>query len=194
MKHLRLAVVVLFVAGLAVGPGSLRGQARRTPILEGWISADSLFTAIPKWQSLYEDFEPDSLAVRALKAWNLDHEVLVFFGSWCGDSRREVPRFLKTVDVIQNPHVRYRLYALNRSKRDDAGLAERYDVSRVPTFIVLENGEELGRIVERPRYGVERDWVGVLLEDPEWCVRAERAALAFRVVLPTFFLPFYIHR
>ncbi len=193
MGRVNLWVVLLILMLSATTAPVASGQARRAPILRGWVTADSLFSALPRWRQLHDSFQPDTLALRALRAWNLDHEVLVFFGSWCPDSRREVPRFIKTVDLIQNPHVRYRLYALDRSKRDAAGLAQRYHISGVPTFIVLENGQEMGRIEVHPRHGLERDWVGILLKDPDWCVRIERMALAFRVLLPTFYVPLYLH-
>ena len=36
--------------------------------------------------------------------------------------------------------------------RDKEGVREKYNVRKIPTFIVLnENGEELGRIIEQPR-------------------------------------------
>lgn len=194
MAQFRKITAMLVVLALLGGTAPAWGQRPRSRIIEGWVTGDSLLAALPSWERVYRTFQPDSLSVQVLKHWNLDQEVLVFFGSWCGDSRREVPRFLRAAEEADNPHLRIRFYGLDRSKRDEAGLAERHRISRVPTFVILEDGKELGRIVERSRHGVERDWVGILLDDPDWWVRIEQQALAFKAILPSFFVWFYLCR
>ena len=87
---------------------------------------------------------------------------LVFFGSWCGDSRREVGKFLKVADMAGIPGERIRLYGLDRTKRSPDGLAEQYQIERVPTFIALSNGEEVGRITETPQVSMEADMLSIL--------------------------------
>lgn len=192
MMRTRIGRYSLVVAVLVATAVSLHAQSGTPAVLTGWVTKDSLLSAEPYWRVLYDTFEPDSLALKVLESWNIDQDVLVFLGTWCSDSRREIPRFLKTVNEIQNRHVHYRLYGLDRTKKDNAGLTEKYDILQVPTFIVLEGGNELGRIVEEPIQSVECDWVGILLDDPDWHDRVERAALAFRSVEATFVLPFYV--
>jgi thiol-disulfide isomerase/thioredoxin len=92
-------------------------------------------------------------------------DFLVFLGTWCGDSRREVPRFLRIVQEagIDEDHVQ--LYNLDHSKKSPDGLTERWAIERVPTFIVLRHGREVGRIVERPRSTLEGDLLSILALD-----------------------------
>ncbi len=43
---------------------------------------------------------------------------------------------------------------LTEAKKTLHHLAEAFQVTNVPTFIVLKNGKEIGRVVEYGRYGM----------------------------------------
>ncbi len=87
---------------------------------------------------------------------------LVFFGSWCGDTKSEVPKFLSVADQAGIRGERIRLYGLDRSKRSPDGLAGEYQIERVPTFVALKDGQEIGRITETPRVSMEADMLVIL--------------------------------
>lgn len=91
-----------------------------------------------------------------------DAEVIIFFGAWCGDSKREIPRFLKITDAAGFPPAAVKLYSLDRSKKSPDGLTEQYLIERVPTFIFTRQGGEIGRIVEAPSSSLEADIVAIL--------------------------------
>ena len=91
-------------------------------------------------------------------------DVTVFFGTWCSDSRREVPRFLKVADLAGFPPERIAFYGLDRSKKSQDGLTEKYHIERVPTIIFFRNGSEVGRITETPRTTMEADMLSILAE------------------------------
>lgn len=88
--------------------------------------------------------------------------VLVFMGTWCSDSKREVPRFLRIVDGSGMTAADVDLYGLDRKKKSPDGLEEKYAIERVPTFIFLRKGKEIGRIVETPRTTLEGDILDIL--------------------------------
>ncbi len=89
--------------------------------------------------------------------------VLVFLGTWCSDSRREVPRFLKILELAHNDHIKFQLMGLDRSKRDSLGLAEKSQIEFVPTFVVFKNDQEIDRIVETPSLSIEQDLVKIFM-------------------------------
>jgi len=93
---------------------------------------------------------------------NADVDFLVFLGTWCPDSRREVPHFLKIADECGIGSSRIRLYALDRSKKSNDGLTDQYHIELVPTFIFLKNGAEIGRITEKPHGSLEADMLAIL--------------------------------
>src|SRR5918992_1510365 len=90
-------------------------------------------------------------------------EVIVFVGTWCGDSKREVPRLWKALDETGGMvpfAVRY--VGVDRDKKEPAADLAESAVRYLPTFIVVRDGRERGRIVETSPHGVERDLLDLL--------------------------------
>lgn len=115
------------------------------------------------WEALTAgDYTPDAALVEAIRENADDVEVLLFMGTWCGDSKREVPRFFKLIEQAGISESQVEITALDRTKKDAAGLAEQWGVEYVPTFIFIRGGEELGRIVELPAESLEADIAGIL--------------------------------
>jgi thioredoxin 1 len=81
----------------------------------------------------------------------------VLFGTWCHDSQREVPRLLKLLDSSKVALASLKLVAVGYDKRDPEGIAARYQLKYSPTIIVLTAGEELGRLVEKPKASIASD-------------------------------------
>jgi len=94
--------------------------------------------------------------------------VVLFLGTWCKDSISEAPKFLKTYDLAANPNFSLEIYAVNRKKKDGLGMAERFNLERVPTMIFLRDGKEMSRIVEYPKKSMEEDFLRIVeLKEPE---------------------------
>jgi len=85
-----------------------------------------------------------------------DVTVTVFFGVWCHDSEREVPRLLRVLDALGVDDSAVTLIALDTTKREPAGRALQHGVNFTPTFIFYIGGGEVGRIVERPEGSLEQ--------------------------------------
>ena len=129
-------------------------------LLRGVASRDSLVSNWPDFLPDFYDLSPDALA--GLQEWQKPVEITVFLGTWCSDSQREVPRFFEIIDQVGNPNFSYTLVGLDRSKRDQAGEAEKAGIERVPTFIFNQDSKEIGRIVEMPEKTLEDDWLAIL--------------------------------
>jgi thiol-disulfide isomerase/thioredoxin len=140
------------------------------PVLTGPATPRQILKVAPEWKSGYEAYAPDDSAVARLRdrASRLggDLSVEVVFGSWCGDSREHVPRFLKVRRLVGRGTLRATFVAVDRSKMDPARTLEGKDIQRVPTFIVTWKGVEIGRIVETPAVSVEAD-LAAILENPD---------------------------
>ena len=87
-------------------------------------------------------------------------------GTWCGDSKREVPRFYNILETAQFPLDRLTLVAVsgNRDtyKQSPGGEEEGLSIHRVPTFIFYKNGQEINRIVESPVETLEADIAAIV--------------------------------
>ena len=71
--------------------------------LVGKIGLDA-FEASPynSWYSKnYADYKVDEKSINPHKTTLHSHKILVFMGTWCGDSKREVPRFAKILGLFE---------------------------------------------------------------------------------------------
>ena len=109
----------------------------------------------------YQDYQPDDQILARIGEALKSYEIKLFMGTWCGDSRREVPRFYKILDRAKYPMTQLSSVALSRSadlyKQSPDHEEKGLNIHRVPTFIFYKNGKEVNRIVERPVVSLEHD-------------------------------------
>ncbi|MEN1786343.1 MAG: thioredoxin family protein [Bacteroidota bacterium] len=120
------------------------------------------------FQSNYDNYVVDSLLLALVQPTLKEHELLLFLGTWCGDSKREVPRLLKILDQLHFPVDKLTMVALDRRKeqykKSPEGQEEGHHIIRVPTLIVLKDGKEVNRIVESPVDSLEEDLFAILTD------------------------------
>lgn len=86
-----------------------------------------------------------------------NYSIDVFMGTWCEDSQREVPRFIKIMEYLGFDN--YRIIDLDTDKKSRIGFEKDKNLKRVPTFIIYDKqGIELNRIVEYPVLSIEKDF------------------------------------
>ena len=116
----------------------------------------------PEFKTVYDSSRITPEFIEMITKVQDSVDVTVFLGMWCSDSKREVPRFLKIVDLAGMSPERIRFYSLDRSKKSPARLEAQYHIERVPTFILLRGDREIGRIIEVPRTTMEADLLSIL--------------------------------
>lgn len=109
-----------------------------------------------------EKFEPkerwmDSLATLKVKD---SLRVQLFLGCYCGDSKKWVPRFFDMKPGL--PISQVDIISVDTTKKDEKNLAPSAGVEKIPTFIFYQGSNEVGRIVEKPKGGLERQLFLVL--------------------------------
>lgn len=125
-------------------------SASESEFVIGEISSTQLLAQEKRFNRGYQSFEPSAQELKLLASLPEGAKVKVYFGSWCHDSQREVPRMIK---LLENTKAKLWLYGLPISKSDAQGFAKAAGVKYTPTFVVSYNGKELGRIIERPKSG-----------------------------------------
>jgi hypothetical protein len=126
-------------------------------LLWGQVSAPQLFFDYPEWKIEYDNYQVDTIALHGLKP-DRELAVEIFFATWCADSQREVPRFLKVTALLHFfKDDSIRMYAVNRKKQLTDNLCSLRNISRVATFIFYRSGREIGRIIEYPQDTMEKD-------------------------------------
>jgi thiol-disulfide isomerase/thioredoxin len=122
------------------GRKQLVGIINRSMLVQD--TAFSWFTENGKW------FTPPVSAVEALKVKADSVQFIVIFGTWCHDSQNLLPQFFKWTDAAGYPDRRITLIAVDRAKKVQGNFAQIFGVKSTPTFIVMRNGREAGRVVE----------------------------------------------
>jgi len=158
-------IIVLLIGCISyTKPNSKKVFKDGVNMLYGEITRDDLFSEYPAWLDNYEDYQPDSLVIASLSTPHSDIEVEIFLGTWCSDSRREVPRFFKAVDESKFINMnQIKLWAVDRDKSLDSGLTDQREIESISTFIVYRNDTEIGRIVEMPdNENIEADLLQII--------------------------------
>jgi len=114
----------------------------------------------------YDSYIPNEKKISALKESLKNYNIKLFLGTWCGDSKREVPRFYKVLDAANFPEEQLEVIAVDRTpeayKKSPTGEEKGLNIHKVPTFIFYKDGKEVNRIVESPQTTLEQDLKDIL--------------------------------
>jgi thiol-disulfide isomerase/thioredoxin len=96
-------------------------------------------------------------------------EISIFMGTWCKDSKREVPRFYRILDELKFKEKNLTVFALGIApgeyKKSPNGDEKGKNILRVPTIIIKRKGTEIGRIIEYPVKSLEEDMYDILINN-----------------------------
>ena len=128
------------------------------------INKDQTLKTSPEWQAHYDEYQPDEgllLTWQAKIGENLAIEV--YLGTWCSDSRNNVPPLMKLLDSLEQGRVAVKYHDVPRKASADVKYyVEELKVERVPTFIFYRDGQEIGRIVENPQKSMLEDFIEII--------------------------------
>jgi len=117
----------------------------------------------PLWKQIYDDysFDPGIIEILRSKIQKIN-AIDVYFAFWCGDSENNVPPFIRILDEIGDKGIVVNYYTVGRKNPGDKYYNEELKVERVPTFIFLKDGKEVGRIIENPGKTLEEDFLEIV--------------------------------
>ena len=142
------------------------------PFLVGQIDVKGLKSnSYQNWYAAnHKNYQVNPEIVSSIKNELSKHKILVFMGTWCGDSKREVPRFIKILEVADFPMKNLKLVAVDRRKdrykKSPTGEEWGLSIKRVPTFIFYKDGKETNRIIESPIVTLESDIEKIVTQRP----------------------------
>ena len=94
----------------------------------------------------------------------------IYLGTWCGDSKKWVPQFIRLWDELGLKRSQLRLIGLyndeKRYKTAPNGEEQGKQIHRVPAFIFKSNNVEYARIVESPKNDLVTDVAQIALGFP----------------------------
>lgn len=117
------------------------------------------------YESGYREYQPDQAFIEELREVDISNlTITIVLGTWCPDSRREVPRFMKIAEMWGFPEGKIRFIGVDINKIAPLSDYDELGIERVPTFIFYENNSEKGRIIEIPVTSLEQDTRNILKE------------------------------
>lgn len=120
----------------------------------------------PWFEQNYDEYITNTKISKLLKEKLKEYKIKVFFGSWCGDSKRNVPIFYKVLEEAKFPMENLEVIAVDVKKeaykQSPNGEEKGLNIHRVPTFILYKEGNEVNRIVEYPKETFERDLLKIV--------------------------------
>ena len=157
----RINIFILILAAISFGlfnlnssdipEGMFEDPKTGKPMLLGKITIEELQQEpFNEWYQMESDgYEVDTELTNAISDPG-QYTYEVFLGTWCGDSRREVPRMEKIFSEMGIDMSNVLIVTLDRDKISPNGEQEGKDIRYVPTLIVNKDNQEIGRIVESP--------------------------------------------
>ncbi len=113
------------------------------------------------WKSIYLSYSPDSKIIEKTKPLSNNISSIVIFGSWCRDSKNNVPKIIKIFELL---NIKTKYIGVLRSGERKLEVYKKFSVKRIPTIIFYKNGKEIGRIIENPMETLEKDIYKILKE------------------------------
>jgi len=145
----------------------------------GPMTEAALWTTAPIWKSIHDHYAPDAAVVARLRTAT-PARVTIVFATWCGDSKRAVPRLLKALHEASNPLLQVELVGIGPDFLTPLQTVRERRLTNVPTMIVERGGKEIGRVVETPATATVEQDIALILDGqplPPHRGRYERKAL-----------------
>jgi thiol-disulfide isomerase/thioredoxin len=120
-------------------------------------------TAFKDWfDEQYKNYQPDYEVLDKLEGKLDNISITVVMGTWCSDSREQIPSFYKILDELNYDANNITLICVDRKKKGLSDEADGLNIELVPTIIFYRNNEEIGRIIETPAETLEKDMLEIV--------------------------------
>jgi len=159
MKNITL-VALLFTTVLMFSSGCYSSSSETDDAI-GHVTTEQIKSEFQTFGDNYQAFQLADEDIERIAQWPESINVKVYFGTWCHDSQREIPKLFRIADA--SPNVNYSWVALDRTKSDPQSLAKLAGVKFTPTIVVYNNEQEIGRIIERPKVSLVDDLEQIIL-------------------------------
>ena len=162
-------ILLLLVLSFSIGSTYAQSKEDRNGNLVGFLKKEDFLQG--KFKSWFEEefnrYQPKEKIVKKIQKELDGIDIKAFFGTWCHDSHRELPRFFKTMELAGfDFQYHFEMVGLTRGKKTPDNLQKGFNIKHTPTFIVYKDGKEIGRYIEQPRQSIEKDFLKILKGKP----------------------------
>lgn len=139
--------------------------------LAGQVNRDSLLLSPHnEWfTNNYNTYVVNDSIINTIKPQMPQYNLTLFMGTWCGDSKKQVPAIYKILDALKFPEDKLKIIAVNREsesyKQSPQHEEEGLNIHRVPTLIFYKDEIEVNRIIESPVESLEKDFAAIVTQN-----------------------------
>lgn len=167
MKYLIIVILMISSNMLFAQEYKLTTDEKKNePMLVGTVTR-TLLTENTFGEWFKKSYDIHKLDQRTLEKVNRDFSnlnITIVLGTWCGDSKEFVPPFMKILDSLSFPESNLKIVCVDRQRQGIADEVKDLDIKLVPTFIFYRDSKEIGRIIESPKQGLEKDFLKITSE------------------------------
>tara|TARA_R110002051_G_scaffold149010_2_gene221543 strand:+ start:426 stop:905 length:480 start_codon:yes stop_codon:yes gene_type:complete len=113
----------------------------------------------------YERYEANASVLSTINTKLVNCKIDIFMGTWCHDTKDNLPNFLKLFDVLNIPKENITIYNIDKTKKRPRKYIKKFSIEYLPTVIFSDDKGELGRIVEYPYETIEKDILKIFTEN-----------------------------
>ncbi len=167
IKIITLSIISVLIMSCSTQKSIINNKPQKNinAVMIGKVEGESLKDnpLFPNTKYNYTDYSVNEKLIKTILNKEKGISIKVVFGPWCGDSKRNVPRFQKIIDISGFDKSKIEYIAVDRNKQGGSYDVSDLDIKRVPTFIFYKNNKEIGRIIENPKFGsIEQDWANIV--------------------------------
>jgi thiol-disulfide isomerase/thioredoxin len=165
MRNILTGIILLFAmnAGAQELNKTIEDPNRHKQVMINQCTREGI-TSFPEFKESYDanyaNYKVDSTTLKSLSKVLKGRNITIVLGTWCGDSKLQVPHFLKIMDALDFDAKKITIIGVDGTKHAENGIIDNLKITNVPTFIFTDkNGTEVARITERPQESLEKDMI-----------------------------------
>jgi hypothetical protein len=159
LKTLLLGGTLLFFASFVSAQNGGSSKVLKGKLDLKALTSDSayawFYTGVNKYQ-------PNDNMLNYIKSNRDKFNVVALIGTWDEQSRILFPQLYKVMVLAGSPETQMLIFGADQKL--DTGAPTEYKLKKVPTFIILKEGKELGRITGSVEESIEADIAKILLK------------------------------
>lgn len=168
MKH--LLIIWISISSFTICAQSFNKEIKKgnSSVLLGKINQEALSSKpFQEWFQKNKDaYHPKIEVINKIKPLLPNYTITAFMGTWCGDSKRDIPKLYAVLEAANFQMDRLTIIAVARDrdsyKQSPGGEHEGQNIHRVPTIILFKNGKEVNRLIESPVVSLEEDLLNIM--------------------------------